>query len=55
VHWRGLDPVRRESSQGGSAAWKPLLDRAPLRVLEFDAVWEIRVAVQAKVTPFASS
>ncbi len=46
--------ARPGSSQGGETGreiprlWKPLLDRAPLRVLEFDGGLEIRVAGPGK-------
>jgi trehalose 6-phosphate phosphatase len=49
VHWRGLDPARAEKiSREVSRLWKPLLERAPLRLLEFDGGLEIRVAGAGK-------
>src|SRR4029077_144857 len=37
VHWRGLDPARAEKiAREVSRLWRPLLERAPLRLLEFD-------------------
>ena len=45
VHWRGLDPVKAEKlAREVPRLWKPLLDRAPVRLLEFDGGLEIRVA-----------
>ncbi len=45
VHWRGLSPVKAEKlAREVPQLWKPLLDRAPLRLLEFDGGVEIRVA-----------
>jgi len=55
VHWRGLDPVKAEKvAKEVPRLWKPLLDRAPLRVLDLTLVLEFVSPVQAKVTPFAS-
>jgi trehalose 6-phosphate phosphatase len=49
VHWRGLDPVKAEKlAREVSRLWKPLLDRAPVRLLEFDGGLEIRVAGPGK-------
>ena len=49
VHWRGLDPAKAEKlTKEVPRLWKPLLDRAPLRVLEFDGGLEIRVAGPGK-------
>jgi trehalose 6-phosphate phosphatase len=49
VHWRGLDPVRAEKlAREVPRLWKPLLDRAPVRLLEFDGGLEIRVAGRGK-------
>ena len=45
VHWRGLDPAKAEKlAREVPRLWQPLLDRAPLRLLEFDGGLEIRVA-----------
>ena len=49
VHWRGLDGARAEKiARDVHRLWKPLLDRAPLRLLEFDGGLEIRVAGPGK-------
>jgi trehalose 6-phosphate phosphatase len=49
VHWRGLDAIRAEKiDRDVHRLWKPLLDRAPLRLLEFDGGLEIRVAGPGK-------
>jgi trehalose 6-phosphate phosphatase len=49
VHWRGLDTVKAEKiAREVSRLWKPLLARAPLRLLEFDGGLEIRVAGPGK-------
>jgi len=49
VHWRGLDAFRAEKiDRDVHRLWKPLLDRAPLRLLEFDGGLEIRVAGPGK-------
>jgi trehalose-phosphatase len=49
VHWRGLDPLKAERlAKEVPRIWKPLLDRAPLRMLEFDGGLEIRVAGAGK-------
>jgi trehalose 6-phosphate phosphatase len=49
VHWRGLDPAKAEKlAKEIPRLWKPLLDRAPLRLLEFDGGLEIRVAGPGK-------
>jgi trehalose 6-phosphate phosphatase len=49
VHWRGLDASRAEKiDREVRRLWKPLLDRAPLRLLEFDGGLEIRVAGPGK-------
>jgi trehalose-phosphatase len=49
VHWRGLDPGKAEkTAREVSRLWKPLLERAPLRLLEFDGGLEIRVAGPGK-------
>src|SRR5882724_11775644 len=46
---RGLDPVKAEKlAREVSRLWKPLLDRAPVRLLEFDGGLEIRVAGPGK-------
>jgi trehalose 6-phosphate phosphatase len=49
VHWRGLDTAKAEKiARDVSRLWKPLLERAPLRLLEFDGGLEIRVAGPGK-------
>src|SRR5437868_1479325 len=49
VHWRGLDAFRAEKiDREVRRLWKPLLNRAPLRLLEFDGGLEIRVAGPGK-------
>lgn len=49
VHWRGLDPMKAEKlAREVPRLWKPLLDRAPVRLLEFDGGLEIRVAGPGK-------
>jgi trehalose-phosphatase len=49
VHWRGLDPAKAEKlAREVPRLWKPLLERAPLRLLEFDGGLEIRVAGPGK-------
>jgi trehalose-phosphatase len=49
VHWRGLDSAKAEKiAREVRSLWKPLLERAPLRVLEFDGGLEIRVAGPGK-------
>src|SRR5882672_4533403 len=49
VHWRSLDPARAEKlSREVPRIWKPLLDRAALRILEFDGGLEIHVAGPGK-------
>jgi len=49
VHWRGLDPVKAEKlAREVPRLWKPLLDRAPVRLLEFDGGLELRVAGPGK-------
>jgi trehalose 6-phosphate phosphatase len=49
VHWRGLDPARAEKlARDVPRLWKPLLDRAPVRLLEFDGGLELRVAGPGK-------
>lgn len=49
VHWRGLDAVRAEKiARDVPRLWKPLLERAPFRLLEFDGGLEIRVAGPGK-------
>ena len=49
VHWRGLDPARAEKiAKAVPQLWKPLLERAPLRLLEFDGGLEVRVAGPGK-------
>ena len=49
VHWRGLDSAKAEKlAKEVPRLWRPLLDRAPLRVLEFDGGLEIRVAGPGK-------
>jgi len=49
VHWRGLDPAKTERlAKEVPRIWKPLLDRAPLRLLDFDGGLEIRVAGPGK-------
>jgi trehalose 6-phosphate phosphatase len=49
VHWRGLDTLRADKiSRDVHRLWKPLIDRAPLRLLEFDGGLEIRVAGPGK-------
>lgn len=49
VHWRGLDAAKAEKiARDVVRLWKPLLDRAPLRLLEFDGGLEIRVAGPGK-------
>jgi trehalose 6-phosphate phosphatase len=49
VHWRGLDLAKAEKvAREVARLWKPLLERAPLRVLEFDGGLEIRVAGPGK-------
>ena len=49
VHWRGLAPAKAEKlAREVPQLWKPLLDRAPLRLLEFDGGLEIRVAGRGK-------
>jgi len=49
VHWRGLDPAKAERlAKEVPRIWKPLLDRAPLRLLDFDGGLEIRVAGPGK-------
>jgi len=49
VHWRGLDAARAEKiAKEVSRLWRPLLERAPLRLLEFDGGLEIRVAGPGK-------
>jgi trehalose 6-phosphate phosphatase len=49
VHWRGLTHAKAEKlSREVPQLWKPLLDRAPLRLLEFDGGLEIRVAGRGK-------
>jgi len=49
VHWRGLDPARAEKlAREIPRLWKPLLDRAPVRLLEFDGGLELRVAGAGK-------
>jgi trehalose 6-phosphate phosphatase len=49
VHWRGLDLARGERiARDVHRLWKPLIDRAPLRLLEFDGGLEIRVAGPGK-------
>jgi trehalose 6-phosphate phosphatase len=49
VHWRGLEPGRAERmAREVPQLWKPLLDRAPLRLLEFDGGLELRVAGPGK-------
>jgi trehalose 6-phosphate phosphatase len=49
VHWRGLDPGKAEKvAKEVTQLWRPLLDRAPLRLLEFDNGLEIRVAGPGK-------
>jgi len=49
VHWRGMERARAERlAREVPQLWKPLLDRAPLRLLEFDGGLEIRVAGPGK-------
>jgi len=49
VHWRGLETPRAEKmAREVSRLWRPLLERAPLRLLEFDCGLEIRVAGPGK-------
>lgn len=49
VHWRGLSPARAERlAREVPELWQPLLDRAPLRLLEFDGGLEIHVAGAGK-------
>ncbi len=49
VHWRGLSLLRAEKlAREVPQLWKPLLDRAPLRLVEFDGGLEIRVAGPGK-------
>jgi trehalose 6-phosphate phosphatase len=49
VHWRGLDLARAEKiAKEVPRLWKPLLERAPLRLLEFDGGLEVRVAGPGK-------
>jgi trehalose 6-phosphate phosphatase len=49
VHWRGLERAQAERlAKEVPQIWKPLLDRAPLRLLEFDQGLEIRVAGPGK-------
>lgn len=49
VHWRGLTPAKAEKlAREVPQLWKPLLDRAPLSLLEFDGGLEIRVAGRGK-------
>jgi trehalose-phosphatase len=49
VHWRGLERAKAERlAREVQQLWKPLLDRAPLRLLEFDGGLEIRVAGPGK-------
>ena len=49
VHWRGQDPAKAERiAREVSRLWRPLLERAPLRLLEFDGGLEIRVAGPGK-------
>jgi trehalose 6-phosphate phosphatase len=49
VHWRGLDPAKaRKLAKEVPQLWKPLLERAPFRLLEFDGGLEIRVAGPGK-------
>jgi trehalose 6-phosphate phosphatase len=49
VHWRGLDPAKAEKlAKEVPQLWKPLLERAPFRLLEFDCGLEIRVAGPGK-------
>ncbi len=49
VHWRGLDPTKAERiAKEVTHLWRPILDRAPLRLLEFDGGVEIRVAGPGK-------
>ena len=49
VHWRGLDAARAERiAKEVPRLWKPLLERAPLRLLEFDGGLEVRVAGPGK-------
>jgi trehalose 6-phosphate phosphatase len=49
VHWRGLDPLKAEKlAREVPRLWKPLLDRAPVRLLEFDGGLELRVAGPGK-------
>jgi trehalose 6-phosphate phosphatase len=49
VHWRGMSPVKAEKlAREVPQLWKPLLDRAPLWLLEFDGGVEIRVAGPGK-------
>lgn len=49
VHWRGLEPAKAERlAKDVPRLWKPLLDRAPFRVLEFDGGLELRVAGPGK-------
>lgn len=49
VHWRGMDAIKAEKlAKEVPRLWKPLLDRAALRLLEFDGGLEIRVAGAGK-------
>lgn len=49
VHWRGLEPAKAEKiAREVPRLWKSLIDRAPLRLLEFDGGLEIRVAGPGK-------
>ncbi|HXP17369.1 MAG TPA: trehalose-phosphatase [Terriglobales bacterium] len=49
VHWRGLEGAKAERlAREVSQLWKPLLERAPLRLLEFDGGLELRVAGPGK-------
>ena len=49
VHWRGLSKAKAEKlAREVPELWQPLLDRAPLSLLEFDGGLEIRVAGRGK-------